>query len=85
MLSEALQQEEKCFYFACRAAPGSFDDRFVLEEEIFWVGVSVKLRDDCWVEAWGPWELFELCRERRAKALLWMMLMWHYIFAFLFI
>jgi len=31
MLSEALQREDECFYFASRAAPGRFDGRFVLE------------------------------------------------------
>ena len=31
MLSESLQREDECFYFASRAAPGSFDGRFVLE------------------------------------------------------
>ena len=31
MLSESLQREDECFYFASRAAPGRFDGRFVLE------------------------------------------------------
>ena len=43
MLSEALEREDKRFDFACRAASGCFDCRFVLEEEVFWVGVTIKL------------------------------------------
>ena len=61
VLSEALQRKNECFDLAIGAASGRFDCSFILEEEIFWVGVSVKLREDCWVEAWRPRELFELC------------------------
>ena len=85
MLSEALQRKNECFDLACWTASGCFDCCFILEEEFFWVGVSVKLREDSWVEAWRPLELFEFCRKRSAKAFLRPMLMWHYIFAFLFI
>ena len=69
MLCEALQQEDECFDFACRSTSGCFDGRFVLEEEIFWVGVSVELWKNSWVEAWSPRELFELYRKRRGEAL----------------
>ena len=90
MLSEALQQEEKCFYFACRAAPGCFDIRFVLNEEIFWVGFPIELWENGGVEAWWPRELFEFYGERRGEVLLWMKLsrtkvMWHHVLAFLFV
>ena len=51
MLSEALEREDKRFDFACRAASGCFDGRFVLEEEIIWVGVSIELRENSGVEA----------------------------------
>ena len=85
VLSGALQRKNECFDLASRAASGRFVCCFILEEEIFWVGVSVKLWEDCWVEAWRPRELFELRRERRAKALLWPMLMRYYLFAFLFV
>ena len=43
MLSEALQREDERFYFASRAASGCFNGRFILEEEIFWVGVPIEL------------------------------------------
>ena len=85
MLSEALQREDKRFDFACRAASGCFDGRFVLEEEIFWVGVPIELRENGGVEAWRPRELFELYGERRGEALLWAKLMWHPVLAFLFV
>ena len=51
MLSEALQRKNEYFDLASRAASGCFDGRFVLEEEIFWVGVSVELQENSWVEA----------------------------------
>ena len=57
----------------------------VLEEEIFWVGVFVELREDSWVETWRPRELFELCRKRRGEALLWSKLMLHHVLSFLFV
>ena len=85
VLSEALQRKNECFDLAIRATSGRFDCSFILEEGIFWVGVSVKLREDCWVEAWRPRELFELCRERRGEALLRSKLMLHYVLSFLFI
>ena len=70
VVREALQRKDECFDLASRAASGRFDGRFVLEEEIFWVGVSVELRKNSWVEPWRPRELFELCRERCGEALL---------------
>ena len=54
MLTEALQREDERFYFACHAAPGCFDGLFVLEEEIFWVGVSIELWENGGVESWWP-------------------------------
>ena len=90
MLSEALQREDKCFDFACRATSGCFDGRFVLEEKVFWVGIPIELRENGGVEAWGPRELFELCGERRGEALLRVKvlrskLLWHHVLAFLFV
>ena len=90
MLSEALQREDKRFDFACRASSGCFDGRFVLEEEVFWVGIPIELRENGGVEAWRPQELFELCRERRGEALLRAKvlrskLLWHHVLAFLFV
>ena len=46
VVREALQRKDECFDLARRAASGCFDGRFVLEEEIFWVGVTVKLREN---------------------------------------
>ena len=43
MLCEALQREDECFDFACRSTSRCFDGRFVLEEEVFWVGVPIEL------------------------------------------
>ena len=85
VLSEAFERKNEYFDFAYRAASGCFDGRFVLEEEIFWVGVSVELWKNSWVEAWRPQELFELCRERRGEALLRPVLMRHFIFTLLFV
>ena len=90
MLSKALEREDERFYFACRATSGCFDGRFVLEEEIFWVGVPIELWENGGVQAWRPQELFELYGERRGEALLWskllrLNLMWHHILAFLFV
>jgi hypothetical protein len=85
MLSEALHQMNECFDLAGWTASGCFDGCFVPEEEFFWVGVFAILREDSWVEAWRPLELFEFCQKRSAKALLRLMLMRHYIFVFLFI
>ena len=85
MLSEALKRKDECFDFACRAASGCFDGRFILEEKIFWVGVFVELWENSGVEAWRPRELFELCGQRRAEALLRSKLMWHHVLAFLFV
>ena len=85
VLSEALQRENECFDLASRAASSCFDGHFVLKEEIFWVEVSIELRENSWVEAWRPWELLDLCRERCGEALLWPVLMRHHVFAFLFV
>ena len=90
MLSEALEREDQRFDFACRATSGCLDCCFVLEDEIFWIGVSVELRENSGVEAWRLRELFELCGERRGEVLLWMKLsrtkvMWHHVLAFLFV
>ena len=85
VLSEAFKGKNECFDFACRAASGCFDGRLVLEEEIFWVGVSVELRENSGVEAWRPRELFELCREGRGEALLRTKLMLYHVLSFLFI
>ena len=90
MLCEALQQEDECFDFACRSASGCFDGRFVLEEEIFWVGVPIELWENGGVEAWWPRELFEFYGERCGKVLqqtklLRTKLMWHPVIAFLFV
>ena len=85
MLSEAFEREDKRFDFACRAASGCFDCRFVLEEEIFWVGFAIELRENGGVESGRPRELFEFCRERRGEALLWSKLMMHRVLSFLFI
>ena len=52
MLSEALQREDERLYFACHAASGCFNGLFVLEEEIFWVGVSIELWENGGVESW---------------------------------
>ena len=71
MLSEALQREDKRFDFACRAASGCFDGRFVLEEEIFWVGFPIELWENGGVEAWWPRELFKFYGERCGEVLLW--------------
>jgi len=70
--------------------PGCFNGRFVLEEEIFWVGFPIELWRNGGVEAWWPRELFEFYRERCGDVLLWMELLrtklvWHPIFAFLFV
>ena len=54
MLSETLEKKDNRFEFACQAASGCFDGRFVLEEEIFWIGVSIELRENSGVEAWRP-------------------------------
>ena len=90
MLSEAFQREDKCFYFACRAASRSFDGHFVLEEEVFRIGFPIKLRENGGVEVWWPRELFEFYGERRDEVLLWMKLlqmkmMWYHVLAFLFV
>ena len=85
VLSEALQRKNERFDLASWTASGCFDCCFILEEKFFWVRVSIKLREDSWVEAWRPLELFEFCQKRSAKALLRLMLMQHYIFSFLFI
>ena len=85
MLSEALEREDKRFDFACRAASGCFDCRFVLEEEIFWVGFSIELRENGGVESWRPRELFEFCQKRHGEALLQSKLMLHHVLSFLFI
>ena len=90
VLSEALQRKEKCFYFASGAASGCFNCCFVLEEEIFWVGVPIVLWENGGVETWWPRELFEFHGEGRGEVLLWMKLlrmkvMWHHVLAFLLI
>ena len=90
MLSEAFEQEDKCFDFACRAASGCFDCHFVLEEEIFWVRFSIQLRENGWVESGRPRDLFKFYGERSCEVLLWAKLlrtklMWHPVLAFLFI
>ena len=85
MLSEALKRKDECFDFACRAASGCFDGRFILEETIFWVGVSVELWENSRVEAWRPRELFELCRVGRGEALPRTKLMLHHVLSFLFV
>ena len=54
MLSEALERKDNRLDFACQAASGCFDGHFVLEEEIFWIGVSIELRENSGVEAWRP-------------------------------
>jgi len=61
MLREAFQRKNECFDLASWASSGCFNGRFVLEEEIFWVGFSVELWENSWVEAWRPREFFELC------------------------
>ena len=43
VLSEALQRKNECFDLASWAASGCFDGRFILEEEVFWVGVPIEL------------------------------------------
>ena len=43
VLSKAFQRKDECFDLASRAASGCFDGRFVLEEEVFWVGVPIEL------------------------------------------
>jgi len=70
--------------------PGCFNGRFVLEEEIFWVGFPIELWKNGGVEAWWPRELFEFYREGSREVLLWMKLlrtevMWHHVLAFLFV
>ena len=62
MLSEAFERKDECFDFACRAASGCFDVLIVHEEEIFWVGVSVELRENSEVDAWRPREFFRTMR-----------------------
>ena len=90
MLSEAFERKDKRFDFALRATSGCFDCCFVLEEEIFWVGFSIELRENGGVESGRPRELFKFYGERscevllRAK-LLQMKLMWHHVLTFLFI
>jgi len=54
VLSEALQRMNECFDLAGWTTSGCFDGCFVIEKEFFWVGVSVILREDSWVEAWRP-------------------------------
>ena len=90
MLCEALQREDECFDFACRSTSRCFDGRFVLEEEVFWVGVPIELWWDGEVEAWRPRELFEFDREGRGEVFLWMKLsrtkvLWHHVLAILFV
>ena len=51
MLSEALERKDNRLDFACQAASGCFDGRFVFAEEIFWIGVSIELRENGGVEA----------------------------------
>ena len=90
MLSEALQRKEKCFYFASGAASGCFNCCFVLEEEIFWVGVPIVLWENGGVESWWPRELFEFYGERSGEVLLRTKLlrtkmMWYHVLAFLFV
>ena len=90
MLSEALQRENECFDLARRAASSCFNGRFVLEEEVFWVGIPIELQENGGVEAWWPRELFEFYGERCGEVLLWMKLsrtkvMWHHVLAFLFV
>ena len=52
------------FDLAGYASFGCFDCRFILVEEISWVGVSVILREDGRFDAWRLLELFELHRKR---------------------
>ena len=89
MLSEAFERKDKRFDFACRAASGCFDCRFIIEDEIFWVGVPIELWENGGVEAWWPWEPFEFYGERCGEVLLMklsrMKVMWHHVLAFLFI
>ena len=85
MLSETLEKKDNRFEFACQAASGCFDGRFVLEEEIFWVGVPIELWENGGVQAWRPQELFELCRERHGEALLRSRLLLHHELSFLFV
>ena len=90
MLSEAFERKDKRFDFACRATSGCFDCCFVLEEEIFWVGFSIELRENGWVESGRPRELFKFYGERSCEVLLRAnllrtKLMWHPVLAFLVI
>ena len=56
-----------------------------VEEEIFWVRVSIVLRENSWVEAWRPRELFELCQEGRGEASLRTKLMLQHVLSILFV
>ena len=90
MLSESLQREDECFYFASRATYGRFDGCFVLEEEIFWIRVPIELWEDGWVETWRPRDLFEFYGEGGGGVLLWVMLLWaklvwYLVLVFLFV
>ena len=57
-------EKNEGFDLAGDASSGFFDCRFVLVEEISWVGVSVMLREDDRFDAWRLLELFELHRKR---------------------
>ena len=57
-------EKNEGFDLAGDASSGFFDCRFVLVEEISWVGVSVILREDGRFDALRLLELFELHRKR---------------------